>query len=196
MCLRESLEVLYSWKLTVSYSESFITHTELNDFKIKCMHIYSTYITWEISKFTHINYLIKWSQKSCEVSEESLQILSEQGLFCTRPQSCKWKFLVQIPCWEDHVAFPRAADWTKKGASTQRAARNLCCGLMWKDEQDQLGHFSWGCELWNGVAGVKVEEERSPWDMAGPCGLLEIQNRGEDKVVSQTEVRTQKRENH
>ena len=32
--------------------------------------------------------------------------------------------------------------------------------------------------------------------MAGTCGLLAIRNRGEDKVMGQTEVRTQERENY
>lgn len=148
------------------------------------MHIYITYITLEISKSFHVNYLIWWSQKSCEVGIGNLKILKilrfhwERSHYVSGHSSYKWKFLIQIP---HHEIFPLAADLAKSRHWTQRPPRNLCHGLMWKDEKDQSDHPSWGCELWNRVAGVEVEDER-----ARPCGLLASQtqcgsNRSQDE---------------
>lgn len=118
----------------------------------------------------------------------------ERGLIYVPGHSpCKRKFLIQIPSWEDHVTFPLATDCTKSGHLTKRPARSLCRGLMREDEKDWLDHCSWGDKLWNKVAGVEDKDEESPWDRAEPCGLVASENHGKDKVMSQTEVKMERK---
>lgn len=94
-----------------------------------------------------------------------ISLFIERGLMYVPGYSPhKRNFLIQIPCWEDHMTFPLAADWTKSGHLIKRPARTLCPGLMWADEKYWSDHCSWGGILWNNVAGVEDKDEESAWD--------------------------------